>query len=278
MVRSDRDVGEAMSDHPGIDMMSFTGSTRTGIKVAQSAARTVKRVSQELGRKSANILLPDVDVRTAVANGVLRAMHNSGQACSAPTRMLVPADRHDEVRAIVKATAEKLVVGDVRNPVTNLGPVVNEAQFGKVQQLIQTGIDEGAELVTGGPGRPERLNRGCFVRPTVFANVRNDMSIAREEIFGPVLSILPYRDEEEAIELASNTIYGLAAYVQSSDISRARRVAARMRAGTVHLNYLAADRATPVGGSKQSGNGRENGRWGLGEFLEVKAVLGYEVK
>ncbi|WP_439406580.1 aldehyde dehydrogenase family protein [Bradyrhizobium sp. DASA03076] len=271
-------VGEAMSAHPDIALMSFTGSTRAGILVAQSAATTVKRVAQELGGKSANILLPDVDFRGAVTNGVLRATRNSGQACSAPTRMLVPSDRHDEVKAIAKAAAESLVVGDVRDPRTNLGPVVNEAQFTRVQRLIQAGIDEGAELVTGGLGRPQHLKRGYFVRPTVFGNVKNDMTIAREEIFGPVLSILPYRDEEEAIEIANDTRYGLAAYVQSADLERARRIARRMRAGTVHLNYPGPDRMAPFGGYKQSGNGRENGRWGLEEYLEVKAVLGYEPK
>lgn len=269
-------VGEAMSAHPGIDMMSFTGSTRAGILVAQSAAKTVKRVAQELGGKSANILFSDVDFKTVVPKGLLRAMFNSGQSCAAPTRMFVPADRQDEVKAIAKDAAEKLVVGDVHNHSTNLGPVASEAQFNKVQRLIQAGIEEGAELVTGGLGRPEHLKRGYFVRPTVFANVRNDMTIAREEIFGPVLSILPYRDEEEAIELANDTIYGLAAYVQSSDLERARRLAARMRAGVVFINHPAPDKTAPVGGYKQSGNGRENGRWGLEEFLEVKAVLGYD--
>lgn len=271
-------VGEAMSAHPGIDMMSFTGSTRAGILVAQGAARTVKRVAQELGGKSANILLFDVDFKSAVTQGVLRAMRNSGQACSAPTRMFVPADRHDEVKTIAMAAAEKLVVDDVRDPSTDLGPVVNEAQFNKVQRMIQLGIDEGAELVTGGPGRPKHLKSGYFVRPTVFANVRNDMTIAREEIFGPVLSILPYRNEDEVVELANDTIYGLAAYIQSSDLANARQVAARIRVGTVHLNYPASDKSAPVGGYKQSGNGRENGRWGLEEYLEVKAILGYGTK
>ena len=219
-------VGAAMSAHPDIDMMSFTGSTRAGILVAQAAATTVKRVAQELGGKSANILLPDVDFATAVGKGVLGMMGNSGQSCNAPTRMFVPLDRHEEVKAIAKAAAEKIVVGDVNDPRTALGPVVSAVQFEKIQRLIQVGIDEGAELVTGGPGRPEHLNRGYFVRPTVFAGVRNDMTIAREEIFGPVLSILPYKDEAEAITLANDTVYGLAAYVQSSDRSRAHRVAA----------------------------------------------------
>lgn len=269
-------VGEAISAHPGIEMVSFTGSTRAGILIAQSAARTVKRVAQELGGKSANILLPDVDFESAVMKGVLGVMRNSGQSCSAPTRMFVPADRHDEVKRIAKVAAERLIVGDVHDPKTNIGPVVNRNQFDKIQGFIQAGIQEGADLVTGGLGRPEHLNRGYFVRPTIFANVHNDMTIAREEIFGPVLSILPYRDEEEAIDLANDTIFGLAAYVQSSDLPRARRVAARMRAGTVHINYPAFDRTAPFGGYKQSGNGRENGKWGLEEFLEVKALLGYD--
>ncbi len=220
-------VGAAMSSHPDIDMMSFTGSTRAGILVAQAAAVTVKRVAQELGGKSANILLSDVDFQTAVTKGVLGMMGNSGQSCNAPTRMFVPVERHEEAKAIAKATADKLVVGDVNDDKTNLGPVVSEIQYNKIQRLIQAGIDEGAELVTGGTGRPENLNRGYFVRPTVFAGVRNDMTIAREEIFGPVLAILPYKDEAEAIRLANETVYGLAAYVQSGDLKHARKVAGK---------------------------------------------------
>jgi aldehyde dehydrogenase (NAD+) len=269
-------VGEAMSAHPDIDMMSFTGSTRAGIRVAQAAATTVKRVAQELGGKSANILLPDVDFQTAVTKGINSMMMNSGQSCTAPTRMFVPADRQDEVKSIAKAAAERFVVGDPRSPETRLGPVVNATQYDKIQRLIQAGIDEGAELVTGGPGRPEHLNRGYYVRPTVFANVTNDMTIAREEIFGPVLAILPYKDEKEVVQLANETIYGLSAYVQSADIKQARKVASQMRAGNVHLNYPAGDTAAPFGGYKQSGNGREYGKWGLEEFLEVKAVIGYQ--
>ncbi len=269
-------VGEAMSAHPGIDMMSFTGSTRAGIRVAQVSALTVKRVAQELGGKSANILLPDVDFQTAVTKGINGMMVNSGQSCTAPTRMFVPQGRHEEAKTIAKAAAERLVVGDPRNADTRLGPVVNAAQFEKIQRLIQAGIDEGAELVTGGPGRPEHLNRGFYVRPTVFANVTNDMTIAREEIFGPVIAILPYKDEEEAIRLANDTIYGLAAYVQGKDMDRAREVAAQMRAGNVHVNYPVGDTAAPFGGYKQSGNGREYGKWGLEEFLETKAVIGYK--
>jgi aldehyde dehydrogenase (NAD+) len=269
-------VGNAMSAHPDIDMMSFTGSTRAGILVAQTAAATVKRVCQELGGKSANILLPDVDFKTAVTKGVLGMMGNSGQSCNAPTRMFVPADRQDEVKAYAKAAAERVVVGNVNDPGTTIGPVVSEVQFNKIQRLIQAGVEEGAELVTGGPGRPENLNRGYFVRPTVFANVRNDMTIAREEIFGPVLSILPYKDEADAIRLANDTVYGLAAYVQSADLNHARRVAAEMRAGNVFVNYPAGDTAAPFGGYKQSGNGREYGKWAIDDFTEIKAVIGYE--
>ncbi|BCH34956.1 aldehyde dehydrogenase [Mesorhizobium sp. L-8-10] len=268
-------VGEAMSAHPGIDMISFTGSTRAGVLVAQSAARTVKRVAQELGGKSANILLGDVNLEKAVTAGVLKVMLNSGQACSAPTRMFVPAELHNEAKAVAKVAAENLIVGDVRDPSTNLGPVASKAQFDKVQRLIKAGIDEGAELVTGGLGRPQEHKQGYFVRPTVFANVNNQMSIAREEIFGPVLSIMPYSNEDEAINLSNDTIYGLAAYIESSDLDRARRLAGRLRAGTIRLNYPPHDSAAPFGGYKQSGNGRENGKWGLEEYLEVKAVLGY---
>jgi len=233
-------------------------------------------VCQELGGKSANILLPDVDFQTAVTKGVLRMMGNSGQSCNAPTRMFVPASRHEEVKAIARAAAESLVVGDVRDGRTDLGPVVNRAQFDKIQRLIKSGIDEGAELVTGGPGRPEHLNRGYFVRPTVFAGVRNDMTIAREEIFGPVIVILPYRDEAEAVRMANDTVYGLAAYVQSADLGRARRVAAEMRAGNVYLNDPPWDTAAPFGGYKQSGNGREYGKWGLEDYQEIKAIVGYK--
>ena len=273
---SGAEVGEAMSSHPGIDMMSFTGSTRAGIRVAQAAATTVKRVAQELGGKSANILLPDVDFQTAVTKGINSMMVNSGQSCTAPSRMFVPASKQDEVKAIAKAATEKFVVGNPQDPNTRLGPVVNKAQFDKIQALIQKGIEEGAELVTGGPGRPENLNRGYYVRPTVFANVTNDMTIAREEIFGPVIVILPYKTEEEVIGLANDTVYGLAAYVQSADIEHARKVASQMRAGNVHINYPMGDTAAPFGGYKQSGNGREYGKWGMEEFLETKAVIGYK--
>jgi aldehyde dehydrogenase (NAD+) len=275
MVQGSGDVvGAAMSADPGVDMMSFTGSTRAGILVAQAAAPTVKRVAQELGGKSANILLPDADFPLAIAKGVAEMMENSGQSCTAPSRMLVPAARHDEAKALAKAAAERVIVGDVRDPRTDLGPVASEAQFSKVQRLIQTGIDEGAELMTGGLGRPEHLNRGWFVRPTVFAGVRNEMTIAREEILGPVLAILPYRDEDDAVAIANETPYGLAAYVQAGDADRAYRVAVKLRAGNVYINHPNWDTAAPFGGYKQSGNGREYGEWGIAEFLELKAIVG----
>ncbi|MFA7415165.1 MAG: aldehyde dehydrogenase family protein [Rhizobium sp.] len=270
------DVGQVMAGHPDVDMVSFTGSTRAGIIVAKTAADTVKRVAQELGGKSANIILPDADLERAVRKGVSGCFGNSGQSCDAPTRMLVPADRHDEALSIAKTAAEKFVVGDPRSDDTMLGPVVSQLQFDKIQRLIEAGIKEGATLVAGGLGRPENLNRGYYVRPTVFGNVTNDMTIAREEIFGPVLSILPYKDEEEAITIANDTVYGLAAYVQSQDIQHARKVAARMRAGSVYLNYPEWDTFAPFGGYKQSGNGREYADWGIHDFLEIKGIVGYE--
>jgi len=269
-------VGEAMSSHPGIDMMSFTGSTRAGVAVAKASADTVKRVTQELGGKSANIILEDADLKKAVSGGVMGCFGNSGQSCNAPTRMFVPRKKQDEAIAIAKATAESVKVADPFSEGMVMGPVVSEAQFNKIQGLIKKGIDEGATLVTGGLGRPEGLNRGYFVRPTVFANVTNDMTIAREEIFGPVLSILPYDTEEEAIKQANDTPYGLSGYVQSGNIEHARKVAARLRTGNVHLNGAGPDFNAPFGGYKQSGTGREWGEHGFKEFLEVKAVLGYQ--
>jgi aldehyde dehydrogenase (NAD+) len=268
-------VGQAIAEHPGIDMVSFTGSTRAGVEVARAAAPTVKRVSQELGGKSANIILDDADFAAAVGGGTMGCAMNSGQSCNAPTRMLVPRSRHDEAVAIAKATAESIAVGDPSAATTRIGPVVSEVQWKKIQGLIQKGIDEGATLVTGGPGRPEGLTKGYFVRPTVFANVRNDMSIAREEIFGPVLSILPYDDEDDAIRIANDTPYGLAGYVSSSNLERARRVASRIRAGQISVNGAPPDFGAPFGGYKQSGNGREWGDYGFEEFLETKAVIGW---
>lgn len=269
-------VGEAMSAHPGIDMMSFTGSTRAGIAVAKAAANTVKRIAQELGGKSANIVLDDADLKKAVTGGVINMFTNSGQSCNAPSRMFVPRTKQDEAITIAKATAERVKVGDPFGEGTTLGPVVSEAQYNKIQGLIQKGIDEGATLVTGGPGRPEGLNRGYYVRPTVFANVTNDMTIAREEIFGPVLAMLPYDTEEQAIEMANDTVYGLSGYVQSGSIEHARKVAAQLRTGNVHLNGAGVDLNAPFGGYKQSGTGREWGEFGFEEFLEVKAVMGYQ--
>jgi aldehyde dehydrogenase (NAD+) len=269
------EVGAAMSSHPGIDMMSFTGSTRAGIDVAQRAAPTVKRVTQELGGKSPNIILEDADLAKSVAGGTAHCFNNSGQSCNAPTRMLVPLAKMKEVAAIAKGVADKAKVGDPRSAETSMGPVVNRVQWEKIQGLIKAGIDQGATLVTGGLGRPEGLNKGYYVRPTVFADVKDEMTIAREEIFGPVLSIVGYKDEDDAVRIANDTPYGLAGYVSSGNVERARRVARRIRAGNVNLNGAANERAAPFGGYKQSGNGREWGRFGLDEFLEVKAVAGW---
>ena len=268
-------VGQAMARHPDVDMMSFTGSTRAGVLVAKAAADTVKRVHQELGGKSANILFPDVDLEAAVTKGVAGCFGNSGQSCNAPTRMFVPRDRHDEAAAHAMAAAEAYRVGPADAPGTDLGPVVSQVQFDKIQDLIESGIREGATLVTGGAGRPAGVNRGYYVRPTVFADVTPEMRIAREEIFGPVLSILPYDTVEDAIRLANDTPYGLAAYVQAKDLDAARSAAARLRAGRVHINYPAWTADVPFGGYKQSGNGREYAEYGLEEFLEIKGILGY---
>ena len=268
-------VGQVMAGHPGVDMVSFTGSTRAGIIVAKTAADTVKRVAQELGGKSPNIILADAELEPAVRKGVEACFANAGQSCDAPTRMLVHRSQHEAALAIAKAAAETQKVGDPRAPDTVLGPVISETQFNKIQRLIETGIKEGATLVTGGTGRPAGLERGYYVRPTVFGNVTRDMTIAREEIFGPVLAILPYDNEEQAIEIANDTVYGLAAYVQSKDLSHARAVARRMRAGQVNVNYPDWDTFAPFGGYKQSGNGREYADWAIHDFVEVKGVIGY---
>jgi aldehyde dehydrogenase (NAD+) len=269
-------VGQALASHPDVDMVSFTGSTRAGILVAKAAADTVKRVHQELGGKSPDILLDDADFETAVTHGAQACFANSGQSCNAPTRLLVPADWQEEVIAMARRIAEETVVGDPRAASTTIGPVVSQIQFERIQTLIEVGIKEGATLVAGGLGRPAGLNRGYYVQPTVFANVRNDMHIAQEEIFGPVLSILPYKDEEDAICMANDTIYGLSSYVTSSDIERSRRIARRIRAGMVHLNGSRGNTAAPFGGYKQSGNGREWGQFGFEEFLEIKSMFGYD--
>ncbi len=269
-------VGAALSGHPDIDMMSFTGSTRAGILVQKAAADTVKRVALELGGKSPNIILDDADLTKAVSGGLMNMVMNSGQSCNAPSRMLVPKQLHDQATQIAAATAAaiKVMAPETAAPMA-IGPLANAGQFQKVQALIQKGIDEKAQLVAGGVGRPEGFNRGYYVKPTVFANVTNDMTIAREEIFGPVLSILPYEDEEHAIAIANDTPYGLSGYVQSGSIERARNVAKRIRAGNIHINGAGVDSKLPFGGYKQSGNGREWGEFGFEEFLEVKAVLGW---
>ncbi|MDQ8732713.1 aldehyde dehydrogenase family protein [Bradyrhizobium sp. LHD-71] len=268
------EVGVAMSEHHGIDMISFTGSTRAGIDVAKRAANTVKRVSQELGGKSPNVILDDADFNKAVAGGVAHVFNNSGQSCNAPTRMIVPAARMKEVAAIAKAVAEKTKAGDPKAADTNIGPVVNRTQWDKIQTLIKKGIDEGATLVAGGPGLPEGVNKGFYVRPTVFADVTNDMTIAREEIFGPVITILGAKDEAEAVKIANDTPYGLAGYVSAGSVESAKRVGRQIRAGNVNLNGVPNERTAPFGGYKQSGNGREWGKFGLEEFLEVKAIAG----
>ncbi|ACP22156.1 aldehyde dehydrogenase (plasmid) [Sinorhizobium fredii NGR234] len=268
-------VGAALSSHPEVDMISITGSTRAGVLVAQAAAPTVKRVVQELGGKSPNILLNDADFAEAVPKGVLAGMRNVGQSCSAPTRMLVPAHRLAEVEDLASKTAHAIRVGDPRDPATAMGPIANRAQYERVQTMIRAGIDEGAKLLCGGLGRPAGLDRGFFTQPTIFSEVRPEMRVAREEIFGPVLAIMPYRDEEEAITIANDTVYGLGAHVQSPDPERARRVAARIRAGQVHINYPAWDGTAAFGGYKHSGNGREYGVHGLEEYLETKSILGY---
>lgn len=267
-------VGEAMSAHPDIDMMSFTGSTRGGIAVAKASADTVKRVGQELGGKSANIILGDADIAKAVADGVAYCMGNSGQSCNAPTRMLVPNSQMGLAVEAARAAAEAIGVDDPAKAGDHIGPVVNKTQFDKIQGLIQAGIDEGATLVAGGTGLPDHLSKGFYVKPTVFAHVDNNMTIAREEIFGPVVAILGYDDEDQAIEIANDTVYGLAGYVSSGDMEHARAVARRIRAGQVAINYVGGTAETPFGGYKQSGNGREKGRWGLLEFLELKAITG----
>jgi aldehyde dehydrogenase (NAD+) len=269
-------VGVALSVHPEVDMVSFTGSTRAGIEVAKNAAATVKRVHQELGGKSPNIVLDDDAFTKSVARGVQSVMTNSGQSCNAPTRMLVPSKRMEEAMAVAKETAETITVGDP-NGNAMLGPVVSEVQWNKIQALIQKGVEEGATLVTGGPGRPEGLEKGYFVKPTVFGNVTNDMTIAREEIFGPVLSILGYESLDQAIEIGNDTEYGLAGYVNGADLEQARQVARKIRAGQVSING-GMDMTAPFGGYKMSGNGREWGDFAFHEFLETKAILGHAPK
>ncbi len=268
-------VGPTLTAHPEVDMVSFTGSTAAGIVVSKSAADTVKRVALELGGKSPNILFDDAGLEAAVTRGVRHCFNNTGQSCNAPTRMLVEASAYARAVGLARAAAAEVTLGDPRESGSHLGPVVSKAQFDKIQHLIQIAIDEGATLVCGGPGRAEGFNRGYYVRPTIFADVTNQMTIAREEVFGPVLSMIPFADEAEAIEIANDTPFGLAAYVQSQDLDRARRVARQIRAGSVNINGAGQDYCSPFGGYKQSGNGREWGEWGLQDFLELKVMNGY---
>ncbi len=268
-------VGSQLSAHPGIDMISFTGSSRAGKLISMAAADTIKRVSLELGGKGANLIFADADDK-AVVRGVRHCFQNSGQSCNAPTRMLVEAARYEAAVSEAAREAERTAVDEAMKPGRHIGPVVSQQQYDKIQALIQKGIDEGARLVAGGPGRPEGRNRGYFVRPTVFADVTPEMTIAREEIFGPVLSIMKFGDEAEAERIANDTVYGLTNYVQTGDKARARRLARRLRSGMVEINGTGRGAGAPFGGYRQSGNGREGGLWGLQEFLEVKSVSGWE--
>ncbi|RQR81596.1 MULTISPECIES: aldehyde dehydrogenase family protein [unclassified Burkholderia] len=272
---SGTEVGAALASHPEVDMVSITGSTRAGVLVAQAAAPTVKRVAQELGGKSPNIVLPDADLSRAIAPGVAAAFRNMGQSCSAPTRMIVPRSVLGRVEALAVAATQQLVVGDPFADTTTHGPLANRAQFGRVAQMIDAGLDERAKLIAGGPGRPAGFDRGFYARPTVFSEVRTDMTIAQQEIFGPVLAILPYDTVDEAVAIANDTVYGLGAHVQGTDKERVRAVAARLRSGQVHLNYPAWDPQAPFGGYKQSGNGREYGIEGMEEYMEVKSIVGF---
>ena len=267
-------AGTALSKHPDVDMMSFTGSTRAGALVAQNAAPTIKRVTQELGGKSANILLEDVDLEQAVKRGVISILTNSGQSCNAPTRMLVPENMLLEAESIAEKFASASVIGDPSDENTKMGPVVSEAQFNKIQDLIQSGIDEGAKLVCGGTGKPEGIDKGYYIKPTIFSQVNNQMRIAREEIFGPVLCIIPYKNIDQAIEIANDTPYGLAGYIQGNDPSVIKYIASKVRAGNIYINGQTGGLNAPFGGYKQSGNGRECGEYGFEDFLEIKSISG----
>jgi aldehyde dehydrogenase (NAD+) len=266
------DVGAVISSHPDIDMVSFTGSTRAGVLVAKAAADTVKRVTQELGGKSPNIIFEDANLETAVSAGVAHMMGNTGQSCNAPSRMLVHSSVYDQAVQIAKVAAEQVQVDQPTKKGMHIGPLSSRVQFDKVQGLIKVGIDEGAEVVAGGLGKPEGLETGYFVKPTVFAGVNNQMTIAQEEIFGPVLTMIPFDTEEQAIEIANDTPYGLAAYLSTGDDERAKRVAGQLRAGMVSLNSASQNYTAPFGGYKQSGNGREWGEFGFDDFLEIKGI------
>jgi len=268
-------IGSKLTSHPLVDMVSFTGSTRAGIEVAKSAANSIKRVSQELGGKSANIIFADANVEAMVIQGVEECMFNTGQSCDAPTRMLLERSIYDEAVQIAKKATEAHTVNSAHEKGNHLGPVISQNQYEKIQQYIQIGVDEGAELVAGGLGKPNGFERGYFVKPTLFSGVDNNMRIAREEIFGPLLVMIAFKDEAEAIKIANDSEFGLGAYVSSNDIEKARRVARQLKAGTVHINGAAQDYDTPFGGYKQSGNGREYGAFGIHEFQEIKAINGY---
>ena len=267
-------VGSQLSSHKDVDMVSFTGSTRAGIAISKAAADTLKRVHLELGGKGANIIFADADDK-AVKRGVLHMMNNTGQSCNAPSRMLVQKGIYEKAVETAAEVANSVTVGNAHDAGRHIGPVVNEAQYNKIQGLIQQGIDEGARLVAGGTGRPEGFNRGFFVKPTVFADVTNEMTIAREEIFGPVLSIIPFETEEEAIKIANDTVYGLTNYIQTQDSAKSNRIALQLRSGMVEINGQSRGAGAPFGGMKQSGNGREGGVWGIEDFLEVKSVAGW---
>jgi aldehyde dehydrogenase (NAD+) len=268
-------IGDALTSHPEVDMISFTGSTRAGVQIAKNAADTVKRVAQELGGKSANIVFADSDLEAAVARGVHHCFNNTGQSCNAPTRMLIEQSAYDRAVAIAAETAKQTKLGDPTEKGSHLGPVVSKAHYEKIQGLIQAGIDEGAQLVAGGIGRAEGFDRGYFVKPTIFAGVHNKMRIAQEEVFGPVLVLIPFADEAEAVAIANDSPYGLYAYVQTGDMDRARRVSRLLRAGGVSINGTSQDYMAPFGGYKQSGNGREYGEFGVRDFLEIKSISGF---
>ena len=268
------DTGADMSKHPDIDMMSFTGSTYAGISVAKNSADTVKRVTQELGGKSANIILADADFSKAVAKGIFHCMNNTGQSCNAPTRMLVPINKMDEAIEISKATVSKLIVGNPLNKSTTVGPLVSEKQFNSVKSYNKKGIEEGANLITGGIDMPDDINEGYFLNPTIFANVTSDMIVAKEEIFGPVLSIIGYDNEEEAINIANDSNYGLSGYISTESLEKAKEISSKIRTGMIHINYASVDQSLPFGGYKMSGNGREWGEYGIEDYLELKAIIG----
>ncbi len=274
LIQGDSKIGTEMSEHVSIDMISFTGSTRAGVAVAKNSANTVKRVTQELGGKSANIILEDADFEKSLKKGILSCMSNSGQSCNAPSRMLIPIEKMDKAINLAREISKVIVVGDPKKAETTLGPLVNEIQYNKVKDYIEKGIKEGATLVVGGNGMPDNVDKGFFVKPTIFANVKNNMTIAKEEIFGPVLSIIGYKDENEAIDIANDSEYGLSGYISSSNMKKAILIANKIRTGMVHINYAPVDQKAPFGGYKKSGNGREWGEHGINDFLEIKSIIG----